>query len=157
MKKTSFLNKLHKEGKLRLDEPSDTIKNAYIEKTQSYLASAKLLLEHDRLEESVSMAYYSMYYTSLALLFKTGIKSENHTATIILLKEIYGLDSTPLKEAKKERVDKQYYVDFKITRNETQTLIQTAETFNATLLDYIEKLTNQKIKQHHETFRKLTE
>lgn len=157
MKKTRFLNKLAKEGKLRLDEPSDTIKNSYIEKSRSYLSSAKLLLEHDKLEESVSMSYYSMYYAAIALLHKTGIKSENHTATIVLLKELYGIDNTALQEAKKERVDKQYYVDFTITRDETQTLIRKAETFNATLLDHNEKLTNQQIKKHREKIKKLME
>lgn len=99
------------------------------------------------------MSYYSMYYAALALLHRTGVKSENHTATIVLLKELYGIDNTPLMDAKKERVDKQYYVDFTITRNETQALIHKAETFNATLLDCNEKLTNQQIKKYRGILR----
>ena len=78
MKKSDFLEKLREEGKLKLVEPSEEVKQAYLRKSASYLDSAKLLLENEKLEEAVSMAYYSMYYSLLALLFKVGIKSENH-------------------------------------------------------------------------------
>jgi len=44
-------------------------------------------LKNKKLEEAVSMAYYSMYYSLLALLFRVGIKSENHTASIFLLRD----------------------------------------------------------------------
>jgi len=67
-----------------LVEPSDNIRDAYVKKSQSYLISAKLLLDNDRFEESVSMGYYSMYYAVMALFFATGIKCENHSAAIIL-------------------------------------------------------------------------
>ena len=60
MKKINFLSKLYKEGKLQLVSPSETIKNSYIAKSESNLASAKILLDNQRLEESVSLAYYSM-------------------------------------------------------------------------------------------------
>jgi len=46
-----------------------------------------------RVEETVSMAYYSMYYMLLALLFKTGIKCENHSGAMILLERLYGIDN----------------------------------------------------------------
>lgn len=39
------------------------------------------------------MAYYSMYYMVLALLFATGIKCENHSGAIILLERLYGIDN----------------------------------------------------------------
>jgi len=43
------------------------------------------------------MAYYSMYYSVLALFFATGIKCENHTAAIILLREIFAIDNGDLE------------------------------------------------------------
>lgn len=46
MKKSDFLNKLKKEGKLSLVEPSEEIKQAYIEKSESNLISAKILLQN---------------------------------------------------------------------------------------------------------------
>lgn len=96
------------------------------------------------------MAYYSMYHSVLALFFATGIKCENHSAAIILLTEIYGVDNTDLWEAKRERLDKQYYVSSAPVRDDVVSLIRTAESFNATLLDIIDLLTNEKI----EAFRK---
>jgi uncharacterized protein (UPF0332 family) len=38
-----------------------------------------------------------MYYSVLALFFATGIKCENHTAAIILLREIFAIDNGDLE------------------------------------------------------------
>jgi len=120
MKKSDLFKKLKGEGKLKLVKPSEEIKQAYLEKSVSYLESSKLLLKNKKLEEAISMAYYSMYYSLLALLFRVGIKSENHTASIILLKDLFGLDNSQILKAKKERIDKQYYVDFKIVERDVK-------------------------------------
>lgn len=149
MTKQGFLNKLHKHGALQLVAPSDEIKTAYLRKSESFLASARLLLDNERFEESVSMAYYSMYYSVLALFFATGIKCENHTAAILLLDEVFGVDSSALESAKIERLDKQYYVSSAPIRGEVVSLIKTAESFDAELLDFIDRLTNEK----RESFR----
>ena len=110
----------------------------------------RLLRDNERFEESVSLTYYSMYYSVLALFFATGIKCENHSAAIILLDEIFGIDNSAIKSAKSERIDKQYYVATAPVRSEVVTLIKTAELFNAELLDVIDRLTKDKI----DSFRK---
>lgn len=74
MKRIVFLAKLKREGILEFVEPSEEIMQSYLKKSESYLGSAKILLQSDHLEESVSMAYYSMYYLLTSLLFRTGIK-----------------------------------------------------------------------------------
>ncbi|KAF5090226.1 HEPN domain-containing protein [Methanoculleus horonobensis] len=140
MKKQGFLSKLYDEGKIRLVEPSTQIQEAYRKKSESFLVSAKILLENGRLEETVSMAYYSMYYMVLALLFKTGIKCENHSGATILLENLYGIDNSRIVAAKRERIDKQYYVDFAITAEDVRDSIEEAETFCADLLDSMERL-----------------
>lgn len=155
MKKLDFLKKLEKEGKLKLIRPSEEVKQAYLQKSESYLDSAKLLLKNRKLEEAVSMAYYSMYYSLLALLFKVGIKSENHTASIILLKELFGLDNSEMLKAKKERVDKQYYVDFKVTESDVKDLVRMAERFNARIFDFLEKMSSSEIERVREEFREI--
>ncbi len=157
MRKLDFLKKLNEEGKLKLVEPSEEVKQAYLEKSTSYLESAKLLLKNKKLEEAVSMVYYSMYYSLLALLFKVGIKSENHTASIILLKELFNLDNSEILKAKKERIDKQYYIDFKIAESDVKGLIKTAEKFNAIIFDYLERLNLNVINEVRGKFRKLIE
>lgn len=116
------------------------MQDAYRNKSESYLMSAKILFENERLEETVSMAYYSMYYMLLALLFRTGIQCENHTGAILLLERLYGIDNEQISNAKQNRVDKQYYVDFAITSMEVAESIEEAEEFCIILFNYIERL-----------------
>jgi len=115
MKKQNFLNKLKKEEKLEIIEPSEEICNSYLEKADNCLKSSKILLKNKLHENSVSMSYYAMYNSLTALLFKTGIKCENHTGSIILLKELFKQNKMHkiISSAKKERIDKEYYVTSK--------------------------------------------
>lgn len=155
MKKTSFLVKLHAEGRLQVVEPSDEMKDAYANKSESHLISAKILLENNRLEESVSMVYYSMYHMLLALLYKIGIKCENHTVAISLLKQVFDIDNSAIFLAKKERIDKQYYIDHSTTRRDVEKLIETAEKFNAQIRDFTEKLNAGEILKYQTKIEKL--
>lgn len=150
MTKQGFLKKLYNDKDLQLVAPNNVVKAAYLKKSDSFLASARLLRDNERFEESVSLTYYSMYYSVLALFFATGIKCENHSAAIILLDEIFGIDNSAIKSAKSERIDKQYYVATAPVRSEVITLIKTAESFNAGLLDVVDRLTKDKI----DAFRK---
>lgn len=151
----NFLIKLYKEGKLQLVEPSEEIKKSYFEKSESNLISSKLLFENNRLEESVALTYYSMYNLVLALLFGIGIKCENHFSGAILLKEIFELDNSLIKKAKKERIDKQYYTNFNITRKEVEQGILSAEDFNRDLKAFILGLNNQKIEDYRIKFKEV--
>jgi len=155
MKKIGFLDKLRKEKKLELVEPSEEIKKSYIDKSESNLVSAKILLDNGKLEESVALTYYSMYHALTALLFKVGIKSENHFASIILLKRLFEIDNSDIESAKKERVDKQYYVDFEITKEQVEEAIKQAEKFNGKMVDFISRLTNESIQNYREKFDKI--
>ena len=111
MKKANFLNKLYRKEKLLLVEPSEEIKKAYLQSSDESISSVKALLEIGNLKDAVALAYYSMYYCLLALLFRIGIKCENHAAAIILLTEVFGIDNASISKAKGERIDNQYYVD----------------------------------------------
>jgi len=134
MKKLSFLGKLKRENKLELIEPSDEICESYIAKSKDCLKSAKLLVQNNLYENSISMAYYSMYNMLTALLFKIGIKCENHAGAIILLKKLFEEDNLfkTISSAKKERIDKQYYVtskEYKLTNVVAQDMIADTENF----------------------------
>src|SRR3989338_7606937 len=153
MKKAGFLIGLHKDGKLQIVEPSEELKEAYIQKSSASLKSAEILLQNLLLENSVPMAYYSMYNMVMALFFKTGIKCENHSGSIILLKELFMVDNSKIEFAKKERVDKQYYIDFKISRKEVENLILIAKGFNSTLYDFIDRMTNKDVNAFREKLR----
>lgn len=150
-----FLIKLIKQGKLELVEPNEEIKNSYLRKSESNFISAKLLFDNHRLEEAISLAYYNMYNLVLALLFRTGIKSENHTASLMLLKNVFDIDNSFVFEAKKERIDKQYYVGFHIKKEQVKNMIDQAGEFNAFLLDFIERLNHDKILNFRKKFKKM--
>jgi uncharacterized protein (UPF0332 family) len=150
-----FIRTLNDEGKIKIVEPSDEIANSYIEKSDRSLISAKTLLKIGNYDDAVALTYFSMYNISLALLYKCGIKSENHTGTIILLKDLFEINNSSIIDAKKERVDKQYYVDFKSTDKDVLNGIKIAEEFNSILREKIVKLKKIEINNYFIKAKKL--
>ena len=57
--------------------------------------------------------------------------------------------------AKRERIDKQYYISFKIVESEVVEMIKIAEEFNSQILDFTERLNNERIILLREKFRKM--
>jgi len=150
MKKNNFLNKLKKKEKLEIVEPSDEICSSYLEKANNCLTSAKLLLKNNLHENSISMSYYAMYNSLLSLLFKSGIKSENHSGSILLLKVLFNKNNLfkIISHAKKERIDKQYYVttdENEITKESVKELLNEAEDFLLKIKLFIKNLNNEDI------------
>jgi len=155
MKKSNFLIKLKKQGKIEVVEPSENICNSYIKKAENSLKSAKILLQNNLYENSVSLSYYAMYNSLTALLFKIGIKCENHSGSIILLKNLFGrvdLHRT-IKFAKKERIDKQYYVDFTLTKESAIDLLKKAEDFLVKIKLVIKNISNEDIQKLREKLK----
>lgn len=158
--RNKFLNKLKKENKLELIDPSENICESYLDKSNDCLKSAKLLSENKLLENSTTMSYYAMYNSLTALLFRTGIKCENHTASLLMLKILfnqYDLFEIIL-EAKEERIDKQYYVKTEkdeTTKEITSDLLISAEDFVLKMKLIIKNLQNQDIEELREKFNSI--
>ncbi len=155
--KDRFLNKLERERKIVVIEPSENICDSYSEKSANCLTSARLLLQNNLYENSIAMSYYAMYNSLLALLFRVGIKCENHSASILLLKVLFGEDelSATISAAKKERVDKQYYVTLEkdeITQEIADELLSSAEDFVVRVKTIMERLTYDSIGQMRDRF-----
>jgi len=161
MKKINFLNKLKKEGKLELVESSEEMKSSYLKKAEDCLKSAKILFQNQLYENSTSEAYYCMYNSLLALLFKCGIKSENHSASIILFRDLFETKNLAeiISFAKEERIDKQYYVEThqtsKVTRESCNNMILKTEDFLVKIKLLISKTGNEKIKVYREKFQEI--
>ena len=161
MKKPDFLRKLREERKLEITEPSEEMKMSYLQKAENCLKSAKLLFQNLLYENSTSEAYYCMYNSLLALLFKTGIKSENHSASIIILKRLF--NEEPLYKiisfAKEERIDKQYYVEsrqiIKVTKESCKSMMLKSEDFFVKMKLLINNLRNEKINSIRNSFENL--
>ena len=152
-----FLNKLKKEGKLELVEPSEDICNSYSEKSANCSKSAKLLLQNNLYENSIGQSYYAMYNILLALLFRVGIKCENHGGSILLLKLLFGEDDLYklISDAKKERIDKQYYVTTEkdeISTEIADELLNNAEDFVLNMKVIIKNLNNDFVEELREKF-----
>jgi len=113
------------------------------------------LFDNGRFEESVSLAYYSMYNILLALLFRVGIKSENHSGSIVLLKEVFDIDNSDLFFAKRERIDKQYYVDFKVVEKDAEELLRVAGNFKGMMFDFVSRLNVEKVDFYRKKFVEL--
>jgi uncharacterized protein (UPF0332 family) len=161
MKEIIFLKKLRKTGKLKLVEPSEEMKLSYLTKSENCLKSSKILFKNKLYENSTSEAYYCIYNSLLALLFKIGIKSENHSASIILFEKLF--DNQELAKialwAKEERIDKQYYVEtqqiIKATKDSCNEMIMKAEDFLLKIKVIINELGNEDIKDLRKNFEEL--
>jgi uncharacterized protein (UPF0332 family) len=139
----SLLVAVHRAGKLSLIDPSAAIAHSYARKSESSLRAADVLFDAGLLEESIVMIYYAMYHEATALLRHIGIKCENHNATILLLEQ-FGIPNDALKMAKQERIDKQYYPDVLVVREDAQVLRGTAQRFIDQMTFYREKLTRER-------------
>lgn len=148
MKKQNFLSKLKRKDVIELVDPSKNITNSYLEKSKKSLKSAKVLIENKLYEDSISKTYYSVYHSLLALLFRVGIKCENHTASIIIFKELFDKEiGNKIKQIKKERIRTDYYTDIKITKKTSKDLYKNAENITIKLRNIINNLNQTKIKK----------
>lgn len=161
MKELTFLKKLKKKKIIELAEPSEEMKSSYLIKAENCLRSAKILFKNNLYENSTSESYYCMYNSLLALLFKTGVKSENHSASIILFDKLVGNKELvkTISWAKGERIDKQYYVEtqqiVKVTKESCNEMILKAEDFLVRMKVVINEINNEKITSARDYFLKL--
>lgn len=99
---------------LELVEPNENLCNAYFKKAENALSAAATLKENREWE--ISSRYYAMYFALYAILMKIGIKCENHSCTIVFMKQCLSQffvedEVSLLQSAMTARVDVQYYTD----------------------------------------------
>jgi len=158
MKNSDFLNKLKNERKLELLEPSESLSESYEKKSSDCLISSKILIKNNLFENAIGEAYYSIYNSIQSLFFKCGIKCENHSASVIVLKDIFQLEKlySLFLKAKEERIDKQYYTPTTqtnpATKESAQDLISIGEKFILEINDYKRNLKLKEINNIREKF-----
>ena len=106
------MKKLKKENHITLTSHGLDIPNSYIEKSSNCFKAAQLLHENNLYENSISESYYAVYNYLLAILFRIGVKSQNHKGSIILFDVLFCLPriSSTISNLKEKRIDYQYYV-----------------------------------------------
>ena len=154
MIKSSFLNRLKTDRVLELVEPSGNMCESYLGKAEDCFKSAKLLLEHELFENSIQMSYYAMYNSLLALLFKCGIKSENHAGSILLFKELFKRQEMfeIISDAKEGRIETQYYVVSTQSREPARAMFSDTEEFLVQMKLIITKLSTGEIERIRSEF-----
>ena len=161
MTELTFLKKLKRKGIIELVEPSEEMKSSYLIKAENCLKSAKILFQSQLYENSTSEAYYCMYNSLLSLLFKIGVKSENHSASIILFDKLFENKDLVkvISWAKEERIDKQYYVEtqqiIKVTKESCNEMVLKAEDFLVKIKLLISEVGNEKISSARDSFIEL--
>lgn len=161
MTKSNFLHKLKAEESLTLVEPSEEISQSYLIKSEKCLQVAKLAYDAGIYENAISEAYYSIYDTVMSLFFKCGIKCENHSGAVILIKELFNLEELHLifSDFKKDRIDNQYYIPVlntePINKEKCHEKIKIAQQFNLELRAYALRITNKEINTLRTRFTEL--
>lgn len=159
MPRPDFLHKLAREKKLEGVEPSGEMASSYLQKSADALRSARILLENGLYDNSVALSYYAMYHALTALLFRTGIKCENHSGSIALLGKLFGEHELHdiITLAKKERIDKQYYVEsasnLALNASAAGQTCREAEDFTIRLRLRMERLNEEEIAGLQKKFR----
>ncbi len=157
MKKPSFLNKLWQQEKINFVNPSENICNSYIKKAENSLKSASILIKNDLYEDSISKSYYTMYNVLTGLLFKIGIKCENHTASILLLRLLFKNNTLykTIKSAKKERIEKQYCIEEETTKTTALDMFKDAEEFLINIKLIIKTIKESEIKNYRNKLKNI--
>ena len=114
-----------------MDNPKDAINVG-----KSQLISSKMLFEGGQYRDSVTMSYYAMYSSALALLLKMDISPKTHEGTLRQLAKEYvktGLLSKEsydsLYESRETRNDSSYDYSKTFSEEEAENLILQAEKF----------------------------
>lgn len=73
---------LAKENRMKEIKPNDRLSEEHINKAKHNLRAADYNIKGGFSDWGVSQAYYAMYHSLLAVLFKFGYESKNHECTI---------------------------------------------------------------------------
>lgn len=70
-----------------MSEETKVILKEYLNNAREKLGSAKILLDHQKYNDSVSRSYYAAFHCVQALLLSMGIKAESHSGA----RQLFGL------------------------------------------------------------------
>lgn len=140
-----FLKKKFIEEKIKFNELSNDISLAYISNSDDEIKASKIMLKQGLYKQSIIHSYYSMYMILQSLLFKCGIKCEDHNASIVILNEIFEKDIYQINRLKKERIDVQYYITKDIDKEFTKELLVIAEEFVLDFKCFIDEMTEKSV------------
>lgn len=91
---------LAKESRMRKIKPREKLSEEHIQKAKHNLGAVDYNIKGGFSDWAVSQAYYAMYHSLLAVLFKLGYESKNHECTINAIE--YLIDEGKIELQKKD-------------------------------------------------------
>jgi len=135
-----------KEG-LKIVEPNERLSKSYFEQAKSSLLRAKKDFEDKDLLWTTVAIYYAEYYALYSFLQKIGIKSENHSCSILIVSILLGEDKTKtIIEHKGKRIDAQYYMKVG-QESKVKDMLTEAQEFISKFDLIISNISNKEIKE----------
>lgn len=117
---------------------------ALIERADESLESAKLLLDKEFYDASISRSYYAMFYATEAVLLTENLKFSSHKGVISLFGQYFVKEgifpqelSRDLAKALDERLSGDYSFKSEITDEAAENAIIRAENFIQILKEYL--------------------
>jgi len=117
-----------------------------IKRAKKYLKSAKILLEGEDYESSVSRAYYAMFYSAEAMLLTKGLSFSSHRGVISAFGEHFvktGIFSREmgreLNRAFEKRQLGDYEYTFVISKDETEEILMKGKDFMEKVVQYLKE------------------
>ena len=121
-----------------------------LERAESKLSAAKMLLSGRYFDDAVSRAYYSMHFAARALLLTKDIATKTHKGLISkfglefidkgFIERTYG---RALNTAKEDREEADYSITCEITEEETELVIKDADAFLERIVKAVNEITNK--------------
>lgn len=140
-------------------EPNDPLASAYLKKAEDAMDAMHSVSSNDW---KISTGYYSLYFSLYAVLTKIGIKSENHTCTIVLmrhlLRDFFTHDECEmLEKARQARVETQYYVSSDVSGPYAATLARQVPRFLVECRGIVDGLKEKDVQALRQSFAGLIE
>ena len=148
MNDIDFIRKKFIENRIKLKDVNENISNTYFKNSEDELIASKIMIKQKLFFQSITHSYYSMYLVLQSLLYKIGIKSEDHNSSIIILKLLFNINNSNIKKVKEERIQVQYYLKSDIDKNLAMEYMQIAENFRIEINNFMNSLNKDGIKNY---------
>ena len=116
-----------------------------IKKSERFLLTSKLSLEHDDFDSSVSRSYYAMFFAAQAILLKYNLTANSHKGGISLFGQNFiktGIIDRKFGRALSDAYDKRilgdYSVGYAVSKDEAIDILKKANEFVDEIKSFIE-------------------
>jgi len=135
---------------LKITEPNERLSKSYLEQARSSLLRAnKDFKDKDFLWTTITI-YYAEYYALYSFLQKIGIKSENHSCSILAASFLLKEDKIKIiNEHKSKRIDAQYYIKVD-QESKISSMLKESQGFISYFDELVSNISEKEIKEYRD-------